>query len=288
MATEYRGLTFALYSDTGGGKTTQAGELARYVRKTRGKNAVLYSSDLGGYASISPLVRLGVIRPIELNPELDDPWIWIDDAVSGKGCDETTGLAIFDSGTSQAEALLSAASHADFQIGQQKTQRFAVSKPAFGDKTARTLTVSSNNEAHYGVVQGFLLDAIWKSTWLTRRGIDVLWTFSVHRGEEQDRTPILGPKLAGKALTPSIPKWFNYTWRLTSVALEGAEPVHRLYLSEAPELAGMGHSFGNSRHPLGADPLPPYIEPASITEAMRLIEEGQAQADAKERAELGL
>lgn len=266
------GKTIALYGDTGSGKTTQAGEYAKWTRKNRKLNTVLFTSDLGGYDSIGNLVRAGVVKPIELTPE-DDPWIWIDDAVSGKHCDETTGLAIFDSGTSQGEALLTACHKSTFQIGQQKTQRFSVSK---GEKS---LNVSINNEAHYGVVQGFLLDAIWKSTWLTRRGIDVLWTFSVHRGEEQDRTPILGPKLAGKALTAAMPKWFKYTWRISSIAQDGVEPIHRLYLQEHQELAGLGHSFGNSRYPLGVTPLPPYIEPASISEALDLIEKGQLEAD---------
>lgn len=275
------GKTLAIYGDSGSGKSTQAGEYAKWVRKRRGKNSVLYSSDLGGYDSIGSLVRAGVVKPIELSPT-DDPWIWIDDAVSGKGCDDSTGLAIFDSGTSQAEALLSACAHADFQVGQQKTQKFTVARGA------KSLNVAINNPAHYGVVQGFLLDAIWKSTWLTRRNIDVLWTFSVHRSEEQDRTPILGPKLAGQALTAAIPKWFQFTFRISSIPQADAGPVHRLYLTEHQELAGLGHSFGNARYPLGVTPLPPYIEPASISEALDLIERGQQEADQQLKIELGL
>lgn len=228
------------------------------------------------------MVRAGVIKPVEFNPEKDNAWIWIDDAVTGKEIGTDVGLAIFDSATSMSEALLTACSHADFQIGQQRTQKFQV------EKKERNLTVAINNEAHYGVVQGFMLDAIWKSTWLTRRGVDVLWTFSVHRGEEQDRTPILGPKLAGKALTAAIPKWFKYTFRIASVPQEGSEPTHRLYLTEYPELSGLGHSFGNSRYPLGVTPLPPYLEPASISNALDLIEQGQQEADALLAAELGL
>lgn len=243
---------------------------------------------MGGYASIAPLVRAGVVKPVEFNPEVDDPWIWIDDAVSGKGTDEKTGLVIFDSGTSQAEALLTATSHASFQIGQQATQKFAVTRVDKNAGIDRTLSVAINNKAHYGVVQGFLLDAIWKSTWLTRRGIDVLWTFSVNRGEEQDGTAILGPKLAGQALTASVPKWFNYTWKLSSIAQADAPPIHRLYLSESPEMGGSGHSFGNSRQPLNSTPLPPYIEPASIIKALELIEASQKEADAFLQAELGL
>jgi hypothetical protein len=278
----YIGKTIALYAESGCGKTTQAGEYAKFVRKSRGQSCVLNTSDLGGYDSISPLVRLGVVAPNQFSPGQDDPWIWIDDAVSGKNCSESTGLAVFDSGTSMGEALLTACSHSDFQIGQQKTQRFGVTRGA------RSLNVSINNEAHYGVVQGFLLDAIWKSTWLTRKGIDVIWTFSVHRGEEQDRTPILGPKLAGKALTAAIPKWFNYTFRLDTETREGDVPEHVLYTTVQPELAGLGHSFGNIRSPLGVTPPPAVIRPASIIKAMEEIERAQTEADEMTKTELGL
>lgn len=279
----YRGITLGLYGDSGSGKTTQGGELAKRVKRQRGLDTILYTSDLGGYDSIGSLVRLGVVRPVELNPEVDDPWIWIDAAASGVGIDDQIGLAIFDSGTSMSEALLAACHKATFQIGQQKTQRFAVTQ---GDD--KKLNVSINNEAHYGVVQGFMLDAIWKSTWLTRKGIDVLWTFAVHRGEGQDRSPILGPKLAGKALTAAVPKWYKYFWRIEGVAQEGEAPLHRLYLSAQSELAGMGQAISNSRFPLGVDPLPAYLEPADIGRALDLIEEGQAAADAANREALGL
>lgn len=280
----HTGRIIALYGDTGSGKTTQAGEYAKFVRKSRGLNTVLNTADMGGYRTLKPHVNLGVVVPNEFLPETNDPWIWLDEAVSGTSLDKSIGCAIFDSGTSISEALLSACSHADFQIGQQRTQRFTVSR---GEKN---LNVSINNEAHYGVVQGFMLDAIWKSTWLSRRGVDVIWTFSVHRGEEQDRTPILGPKLAGKALTAAIPKWFEYTFRLASLPQDGAPPRHLLYLTEHSELSGLGHSFGNARYPLDATTeLPAFIEPASIIEAIRLIEEqGQQEAEDALRQELGL
>jgi hypothetical protein len=278
----YTGRSIALYGDSGSGKTTQAGEMAKFVWKSRKKRTKLYTSDRGGHESIKPLVKLGIIDVDDLGPD-DDPWIWIDSSVSGKDLDPDVGLVINDSGTSHGEALLTACSHADFQIGQQKTQRFNVNR---GNKT---LNVSINNEAHYGVVQNFLLDAIWKSTWLTRRGIDVLWTFSVHRGEEQDRTPILGPKLAGKALTAAIPKWFGYTFRIASLPQEGSGPRHVLYTAEHPELAGLGHSFGNARYPLDArTDLPAEIEPASLPGVFELIDNGQQEAEDKLREELGL
>lgn len=269
----YRGRTTCLIGDTGSGKTTQAGEYAKFIKRTRKLNTKLFTSDLGGYDSIGALERAGIMDAVEYDPS-EDPWVWVDEAVNGSQIDDSIGLAIYDSGTSMSEALLNAAAKSDVQIGQQRTQRFTVSKGA------KHLNVSLNNEAHYGLVQGFMLDAIWKSTRLTKRGVDVLWTFSIHRGEDQDRTPILGPKLAGKALTAAIPKWFKYTFRIASVPQDGGEPRHILYLTEHPELAGLGHSFGNARYPLGVTPLPATIEPASLVDAFTLIEKGQEEADA--------
>lgn len=277
----HKGITIELIGDSGSGKTTQAGELAKHVYRTRKKRAILHTSDRGGYDSIAPLVNVGILEVDELH-ENDDPWIWINDAVSGAKTKEDTGLEIFDSGTSMADILLSACSHSDGQIGQQKTQRFKVAQGS------KALTVSLNNEAHYGVVQGFMLDAIRKSTWLIEREIDVLWTFALHRGEGQDRVPILGPKVAGKALTPFLPKEFRFTFRIEAIPQEGTVPVHRLYLTEHPELAGLGHSFGNARYPLGATPLPPFIEPASLPAAIELIEQGQREAEERIKQELGL
>lgn len=275
------GRTIGLYGDTGAGKTTLAGEYAKHIYRTRKKRTILHTCDRGGYESIKSLERLGVMS-VDALEEKDDPFMWINGAVNASQTTEDVGLEIFDSGTSMSEALLTACHKADFQIGQQRTQKFTVAKGK------ETLNVSINNEAHYGVVQGFLLDAIWKSTWLTGRGVDVLWTFSVHRGEEQDRTPILGPKLAGKALTAAIPKWFQYFFRVTSVPVANDSPRHILHLTEAEELAGLGHSFGNARYPLGVTPLPATIEPASLVGAIELIEAGQAEADDLIRAELGL
>ena len=276
-------VSIALYSDTGGGKTTQAGEFAKYTWKTRKLKSVINSSDKGGVKSIAPLINLGIIKENSIKED-DDPFIWINDAASGVGLDPNeVGLAIFDSGTSMGEAILNHITKLDYQIGQQRTQKFTVSKGK------QNLTVGINNEAHYGVVQGFMLDAIWKSTWLTTKGIDVLWTFSVHRGEEQDRTPILGPKLAGKALTAAIPKWFNYCWRLASIPQEGEQPKHVLYTAEVPELAGLGHSFGNSRIPLDSSVvIPAVVEPASLMTVFDLLDQAEKEAEDRLREELGL
>lgn len=286
--TTHIGRSIGLYADSGGGKTTLFGEYAKWKFKRTGQRSLYYAGDLGGFDSILPLVRLGIVLPIEFDPEKDDPWLWINNATEqrfpdGRLIGEDVGLIGFDSASSISEAILSAITKSPQQIGQQKTQRFNVAR---GNQT---LTIGLNNEAHYGLVQGFMLDQIWKSTWLTRKGMDVLWTFAVDRSEKADKTPIIGPKLAGHALTAMIPKWFKYFFRLVSVPVQGEPTRHLLYLQEQPELGGMGMSFGNARYPIDATTqLPAVIEPASLVGAIEMIERGQQEAEDALRAELGL
>jgi len=278
------GRTIALYGDTGAGKTTLAGEYAKYRYKLDQKRTLYFAADIGGFRSILPLVRRGIVIPVEIGYE-DDPWVWTNRAADGQAPEgvsrDEIGVAIFDSGTSIGEALLDRIKKSEFKIGTQNTQKFTVN----GGNTR--LTVAANNEAHYGIVQGFMLDMMWKSTWLTRKGWDVIWTFSVHRGENAESEPIIGPKVAGKALTAALPKWFEYTFRVASVPQAGGPPKHVLYLQEQPGENGLFTSFGNSRCPIDAStPLPATLEPASLVGALELIENGQKEADAALEAEL--
>ena len=60
-----------------------------------------------------------------------------------------------------------------------------------------------------------------------------------------------------------------------------------LHLQEKTELSGLGMSFGNSRYPLDATtPLPASIEPASLSEFWRLLQQGQDEALANLSSEL--
>lgn len=275
------GRTIAVYGDTGTGKTTQLGEVAKARFKSTGLRTRLNTSDRGGFGPILPHIKVGIIVPNVL-AEADDPWVWLDACTSS--CPDEFGIDAYDSATSLGEGILTWIKNSPQKIGQQNTQRFKVGGKA-------ELQIGLNNESHYGIVQGFLLEQMWRSTWLTTKGStpDVIWTFGLDRDEKADKTLVVGPKVAGHALTAHIPKWFNYTFRLVSVPVPGDSARHLLYTQEQPDLNGMGVSFGNPRYPLdAATPLPAVIEPASIVEALRLIEQGQEEAENNLRMELGL
>lgn len=279
-----QGRTLGLYGLSGSGKTTQIGEYAKFIKKTTGKKTQLHAMDMGGFDSIMPLIDIGLID-VDIYNEADDPWTWINAAVSTVD-DESYGLKAFDSGTSVGEALIAYCAKAaaeGTQIGQERMFRLTI------PTKAEPIVIGANNKSQYGLIQTFLLDMVWKSTWLARRsGVDVMWTFGEHRAEDPNDAPIVGPKLAGKALTGSIPKWLRYTLRMVSIPGGQGEPArHVLYCQEQPELNGLGMSFANARYPLDATtPLPAMIEPASLPLFWNLIQQAEDEAKAKLTQEL--
>jgi hypothetical protein len=282
------GITIALYSDSGGGKTTQIGEYAKHVYKTTGKRTRLFSSDLGGYDSIEHLVGIGIIDPVVFDPETDDAWSWINAAVEGKGGSGEYGCNAFDSGTSMAEQLLSSCAKLSANgedIGGRPAPKFIINKKGPIDKQIK---IGSNVDSHYLTVQGVMRDNIWRSTWLAKTS-DVIWTFGLYRGENQNDTPIYGPQVAGKALTPLMPKWFKYTFPIVKEVLSGQQTKHRLLLQSQPDQNGMAIYYANARYPLGAQTkLPLDNEPASLVDAIKLIETAQQEAKDGAKAEMGL
>lgn len=269
------GRSIGLYGVTGSGKTTLVGEKAKSDFKLYHKKTWLYAADMGGFESIKALVKLGVVEIKRYDSQKDDPWIWIGDAVSTIPPPDVANV-VFDSATSIGEAIFTHITKSDIKVGAQNTQKFSVTK------NDRTIQVGITNQNHYGVVQTFMLDQIWKSTWLCKGGQDIIWTFSVDNGEDATHQQVAGPKLAGHALTSAVPKWFQYTFRTAT-----EQGSHVLYLKEH-DINGM-QGFGNARYPLDAQtPLPDKIEPASLVEALKLIEQGQVEAEEALREELGL
>lgn len=272
--------TLSLFGETGSGKTTLIGELAKHQFKSDHTKTLLHAADRGGFESLLPLIKLGVID-VNLYDPSTDPWLWVNAAASTPPPDGV-GLVAFDSGTSISEAILSYISKSDLKVGAQATQKFTVTQ-----KGGKPLVVGANNMNHYGIVQTFMLDQIWKSTWLAQAGPDILWTFSADGAEDDLNNQVAGPKLAGHALTHAIPKWFNYCFRTASIPVSESVPRHVLYMQEHTENGRMG--FGNARYPLDAQTsLPLTIEPASLVAALGLIEKGQEEAETNLREELGL
>lgn len=272
--------TVLLYGRTRSGKSTQIGELAEYVKKTEGKLTRLYNADRGGIDPIRPYVDLGIIEVIQQGET--DPWIFLSKAVRGfvrddkgkwvPGKNDNIGLFAFESMTAFADGLMSDMAKKageNVNIGGGANVSFNVS----GD--GETAKVSGNNMAHFGVCQSRITEEVWKSQGLP--GSYILWTASVSKDDDQSASgKILGPAVAGKALTHEVPRWFNLTFRIDAIpAQQGKAERHVLYLGNHLDVsAGNAVGLGNTRVPLDAAPLPTSIEPASIVKALQLIDGG--------------
>ena len=283
--------SFLIYGDTGDGKTALIGELAEHIYKTTGGQITrLATADRGGVKTIQPYIDLGIIELVSMD---GDPWIWLNKVVRGhikrndKWVHDITniGLFAFESMTSVADSLmqeLAKKAAMGVNIGGGGNINFTVT--AEGE----SLKIGGNNMAHYGVVQTRIIEEVWESQklpgWL-------VWTASAKRDEDPNATgKLLGPAIAGKALTGEVPRWFVYTFRVAAVPATGSTPEkHILYLGDHSDpSSGNAKGLGNTRLPLDAPKLPTSIEPASIVKALELIQGGSEKATVEIKKRLGL
>lgn len=286
-------LTILLFGPTGSGKTAQIGELAEaYFRQVRGRTR-LYSADRGGWETIKPYVDLGVIEAI---PMFGEPWVWIDHAVKGDklengkwvpGLDKDIAMYAFEGMTSMADAVMSWMAEAagrGINIGGGGSFSFKVKD----EESKTSLSIGSNNMAHYSVAQQQVYEKSTQSQYLPGT---VLWTAGDRRGEDDANGGVIGPQIAGKALTGEAPRWFKYTWRLGVEVLPGQAAKHVLYTDRHMEMQGkMAQGIANSRVPLSGSSIeiPDKIEPASLVRILELLNSRQDSARDEIAARLGL
>ena len=276
--------TILLYGRTRSGKSTQIGELAEYVKKTEGKTTRLYTADRGGIDPIRPYVDLGVIEVVAQGET--DPWIFLNKAVRGQvrdakgkwvpGVNGNIGLFAFESMTAFADALMASMAKKageNVNIGGGANISFTVA----GD--GETLKISGSNMSHYGICQSRITEEVWESQKLDASYI--LWTASVSKDDDQSASgKVLGPAVAGKALTHEVPRWFQLSFRIDCLPAQQGKPErHVLYLGNHLDVAaGNAIGLGNTRTPLDAPDLPASIEPASLVKAITLIDQASEKA----------
>ena len=290
--------TILLYGRTNAGKTAQVGELAEYVFTTTGKKTRLYTVDRGGLDTIRPYVDLGIVDAVELNDS--DPWVFLNKAVRGYVRDDkgkwvldearnaTIGLWAFESMRAFAEEMkLSMINkiRAGVNIGGGANISFQTTDAASGE----SLKVSGGNMAIFGQAQDRVVEELWESHKLP--GQFILWTSSVSKDDDLNSAgKILGPDVIGKALTGEIPRMMNLTFRIDVIAAQaGGREKHVLYLGNHVDVgAGNASGLGNTRLPLDAKPPEKItIEPASIVQALKILDSGYATAKEAIQKRLG-
>jgi len=269
--------SICIYGLTGAGKTTQAKEMARVIRKFVGedKHMRLVSANADGWKVIQPAVDLGIVNPTWLLSRKEDRQ-WLYNRVTQgwwplnpqdpesplipphqqKDLAQVGGT-FFDSGTDFADDMMSMGVKKE---AASSTYRMSASEPAHkysegpkGDEDS----FGAPGKAHYGVVQNRIGDFIKQSRNLPNQFI--IWTFLEDRGKDPSRgTPIYGPDLPGQALGGKVPSWFGRTIRLSS-HLTSDGNVRRMWLHNHYQQGDPVPYLANARDYIDA-PLPLYFE----------------------------
>jgi hypothetical protein len=284
MSQIQRKRTILTYGRSRAGKTAQLGELAEYVKVKTGLKTLLYWIDKGGLGPIMPLINLGVIDLVL--QEETSPWLFMNKASTGHVRDgkgkwvkadlSQYGLGAFESMTGFSDAFmndLADQSAKGLSVGGASNVSFTI------QSDGESLKIGGNNMGHYNVVQNRILDEVWRSQKLPLPYI--YWTASLSRDEDPNASgKVLGPAIAGKAMTAEMLRQFDLTFRIDCLPAQAGKPErHILYLGNSVDLAaGNAITLGNTRVPMGAKELPSSIEPASLTKALDLIEKAEAEA----------
>lgn len=282
------GETLLLIGDTGDGKTALVGELAERLFVDTGLPSRIYTADSGrAWATVKPYVKLGIIEVVELLPD-DDPHTFLNEAVQGKVREGAKWAAGKPVACNSFEGFTSFG----FQMLLDVQKKAASGAKLSGEDRFTLQTgagkIASNNRTDYNLIQGRLRDFAQRSMLLQSA---IIWTAALNRGQDEERSTVLGAQLVGNAMTAYVPMWFQYTFRVAAIAQPGQSPRHVLYLEDhIDSSAGMAKGLGNARTPLrGGDVKVPFsIEPASLVEALEKLKGREQAAEAEIAKRVGL
>ena len=275
-----------LYGLTGSGKTSQLAELIKAEYAESNKPALCYLTDWGGKAPLVALANAGKAE-LEIYNFTSDPFVFIDAAVQGKrfvgGKWVTDDLAKYC--LSSNESLSGMGDLALNALGRQAANGFggdAQKAPALTIQSeGQVIKVASNSPTHYGMAQRHLLEKVWQSQLLP---LPVVWTAHEDVGDADSIGAqvgvkgIIGPMIAGHALTTGLPKYFVYTFRL-AVSVTAAGKQHILYTERHKD--GLYEALANNRAPLGTKiVVPGKVQPANLVQVLQRIQEAKAEEKA--------
>lgn len=199
-------------------KSTQCKFFSHYIYEATGKETLLLSMDGGGWAPMQPEIDAGLINAYRVNTEVPLPVLrkisqgyWPKDP-SESDIQKTDlrqidwsryGGMIVEGVTSISQSLMRHLADKAIKTGEEATNQFAQRVVVDGQIT--TESFAGNSRGHYGFVQNTLYSLIMNFSALPCHY--VLFTGLESRTEEDDRTTVYGPQVAGKKATNLIPSW---------------------------------------------------------------------------------
>jgi len=209
-----------IYGPTGSRKTTAVKHFSHYIAETTGKATLLFSADGGGWAPCDPEVEVGMIRPyrcesatlpLVIMRKISQGYWPIDSQetapekinLSMSNWDEIGGIAV-EGWSSMSQMLMRYASDKGLKFGDKEyTGLFTL--PITVDSNVVYEKFGPSTQNHYGFVQNQLYGLTMNFISLPVRY--VLFTAHESKAEDDDRTTIYGPSIAGKKATAVAPSW---------------------------------------------------------------------------------
>lgn len=249
--TEFKSLL--IYGETQSGKTSLLGTIARAYYQRTGKRTRLIMTDEGGFSAIAPEIDEGIIEVVSLvadnQPQSNLMWlakghfVGVDGNIDrNKPQLDNIGMVVLDSITSAAELVKN-------YFVQSGTK---VAQDVVGLREEQGLKFGAPSMSHYGAVQQFILQLV---TQFNSLPVDkVIYTALESKGTDStDGAIILGPSVAGKALTGVLPSRINRILHLEIVPSPNkTDRTYRVYYRPHID-STLGRSWpANLRLPLAA------------------------------------
>lgn len=207
-----------IYGDSGTLKSTAAKHFSHYIYERTGKETFLLSMDGGGWGPMQPEIDAGLISAYRCNVEVPLPTLrkisqgyWPANVLAERAAETDLvpidfrrfgGMAV-EGVTSISQAMMRHLADRGIRTGEDPTSPFKQQVRVNG--AVVTEQFAGNSRAHYNFVQNQLYSLITNFNSLPLEY--VLFTGLEARAEEDDRTLIYGPQIAGKKATALIPSW---------------------------------------------------------------------------------
>ena len=207
-----------IYGDSGTFKSTMCKQFSHYIYEKTQRGCLLLSMDGGGWGPMQPEIDAGIINAYRCGVEVPLPTLrkisqgyWPEDTKATKAAETNLravdwskyGGVIVEGVTSISQALMRHLADKGIKTGEEATNPFFQSLMVEGQKVAEQF--AGNSRAHYGFVQNQLYSMMTNFNSLPCEY--VLFTGLESRAEEDDRTPVYGPQIAGKKATALVPSW---------------------------------------------------------------------------------
>ena len=291
-----------IYGGTGTRKTTQVKWFSRYIAEVTGKATLLLSSDGGGWGPCQPEVDAGMIVPFFCDPSFVPlPTIrkisqgyWPRDVNVSAGEVDLVPINWNEYGAVAIEGWTSISSIGMRYLpdkginvgGEDRTKLggFEQTIQVGGRVVAEQLR--SNTRGDFGFIQNFVFGIVMNFNSLPCR--DVLYTALESKTEDDDRSTVFGPAIAGKKATAQCGSWVGDLIHAQDYPVEVVQKVpNPAKPSESIEqkVIDMAVRFYFKKHldPATSIPFPakPRVSPERVKELERKFPGGYFESDAE-------